>query len=130
MYSDPDFDVVIENCIFKRNTEGDHRTFDLTIKRKEASSAWVTSDLTREEILFLATRIRDFLRDTYRDENIVYTMRCGHELDSAFRLSRNSRGYCSQHGFQRLTDGLFLPAWKEWVRERKARKTLRKGIAK
>jgi hypothetical protein len=126
MYSDPDFDAVVENC-FHNAVRGEKiKTFDLTIKRKNASSSWVTSDLTRAELLFVDQRIREFLKDTNHDENIVYTMDCGHEYDSAFRLSRNARGYCSQHGFRPLKDGLFLPTWKEWMRDRKARRALRR----
>jgi hypothetical protein len=96
--------------------ERERSGYDVTFHRCDANSAFTHSAMTRAEIAFTAARLQAFLDDTDHDDNIVYMMECGHELDSHYRLTRRSRGHCSQHGFQKLTDGMFLPTWRSWVK--------------
>lgn len=114
------FDVVIEQYAFRNRdmtvSERQRSGYDVTIHRRNSPSAFTQTGMTRAEIAFTVERLQAFLDDTSRDQNIVYLMECGHEFDSPYRLTRRSRGYCSQHGFQKLTGGHFLPSWRMWVK--------------
>lgn len=114
------FEVTIEQYSWRNigmsTSERERSGYDVTIHRADSPSAFTQSAMTRAEIAFTVARLQAFLDDTDHDDNIVYTMACGHEHDSPYRLTRRSRGYCSQHGFQPLVDGMFLPTWRAWVR--------------
>jgi hypothetical protein len=114
------FDVTIEQYSFRNRdmdvSERERSGYDVTFHRAYSSSAFTQSAMTRAEIAFTVARLQAFLDDTDHDDNIVYMMACGHEHDSPYRLTRRSRGYCSQHGFQPLTEGMFLPTWRSWVK--------------
>lgn len=114
------FEVTIEQYSFRNQDdtpeERERSGYDVTFHRAGSSNRWTQSAMSRAEIAFTVARLQAFLDDTDHDNNIVYTMACGHEHDSPYRLTRRSRGYCSQHGFQPLTDGMFLPTWRSWVK--------------
>lgn len=116
------FDLIFEDPIRKRAGFPGHTSeVDMGLYRNNHGNVW--GELNRAQLLFMMQRIADYLDDTARDQNLVYTMACGHEYDVGHRMSRNNRGHCSQHGFQPLVDGEFLPTWKEWVAEQRAKRT-------
>jgi hypothetical protein len=73
---------------------------DLGLVKLGHTNVW--GDLTRSQLRFIRDQIDAYLLDTSADDNWVYLMQCGHEIDSPYRLSRSSRVTCSQHGFQYL----------------------------
>lgn len=96
------FDLLFEAYSWRERNKRS-KTIDMYMYRNNHGNGW--SDLTRRQLTFIRDRITAYLDDTAQDDNWVYMMQCGHELDSPYRLSRNSRGHCSQHGFQPLVDG-------------------------
>lgn len=117
-----DFDLLFEAYSW-RNRDEPATTMDMGLLRHDHQNVW--SNLSRAQLAFINDRLADYLDDTSRDQNWVYVMKCGHELDSPYRLTRNSRAQCSVHGFQRLVSGGlmaddFLPTYKEWLEQRKA----------
>jgi hypothetical protein len=115
-----EFEVTISQDSFRPHNmdrkERQRSGYDLTIHRRNSHSSFTQTGMKRAEIAFLIERLQAFMEDTARDNNWVYQMDCGHEYDSAYRLTRRSRGSCSQHGFTRLTEGDFLPSWIVWAR--------------
>lgn len=112
------FDLIFEAYSWRERGKKSKK-IDMFIYRNNHGNGW--SGLTRRQLTFIRDRISAYLEDTAEDNNWVYMMQCGHELDSPYRLSRNSRGHCSQHGFQSLVDGgLMSDDFLDEYRERKS----------
>lgn len=116
---DQDFEVLVEQFSFRSQgmtrEEIARSGYDVTVYHHNSNNGFTHSAMSRAQIAFMVARLQAFLEDTSQDNNMVYVMACGHELDTPYRLTKRSRGHCSQHGFQPLVGGDFLPSYRTWV---------------